>query len=219
MNSHKPHVEAFVVFAGIAAAVKGLKLIFAGPHEWIYQSVAPALFLAVPAFVLLSRKTDPAVFTGLTKNKILQGIKVGLVCAVVILPLFVVGYWVFHGLILGRKIHFHIGPNVGMIFLRQFFVVAFPEEFLFRGYIQGRLDQRWNSGKSVFGGKVGPALIVAAALFALGHFITKPMLFRFGTFFPALLFGWIKERSGSVAGPILFHALANVTIFILEGSV
>ena len=37
-------------------------------------------------------------------------------------------------------------------------------------------------------------------------------------FFPALIFGWMRERTGTVLGSALFHAFANLYMMILEAS-
>jgi len=68
------------------------------------------------------------------------------------------------------------------------------------------------------GATVGPAIVVTAALFALGHFVVDFRPMRLGVFFPAILFGWIKERTGTISAPILFHALSNVFMATLEKS-
>jgi uncharacterized protein len=41
---------------------------------------------------------------------------------------------------------------------------------------------------------------------------------RLGTFFPGLLFGWLRERTGNVAGSVVLHALSNLFLQVLEAS-
>jgi len=43
-------------------------------------------------------------------------------------------------------------------------------------------------------------------------------VWRLGVFFPALLFGWMRERTGTVAGSALFHAACNLFELFLEAS-
>ena len=69
----------------------------------------------------------------------------------------------------------------------------------------------------VFGARLGPAFWLTAALFALGH-LAVFQFWRLGVFFPALLFGWMRERSGTVVAPALFHASANLLEKVLEAS-
>jgi membrane protease YdiL (CAAX protease family) len=37
------------------------------------------------------------------------------------------------------------------------------------------------------------------------------------TFFPGLLFGWLRERTGSIFPPILAHVAANIVVTAFEG--
>jgi hypothetical protein len=97
------------------------------------------------------------------------------------------------------------------------FVVALPEEFFYRGYLQSRLRDAWPSGRIFLGARLGAAFWLTAILFALGH-LAIFQVWRLGVFFPALLFGWMRERSNSVVGPALFHAAANLLIKVLDAS-
>jgi len=102
--------------------------------------------------------------------------------------------------------------------LLQLLVVAFPEELFYRGYVQGSL-RRLLPGRPVrfLGAELGPGFLLTQLLFAAGHLSTfQP--FRLGTFFPGLVFGWLRERSGGLAAPVLFHALSNLFLKVLEAS-
>lgn len=102
------------------------------------------------------------------------------------------------------------------LLLIQFAAVALPEELFFRGYVLGRLRQRWPAGTRVFGTAFGPAHVTSAALFALIHLVTVPAPFRLAVFFPGLLFGWVAERTGSSVAAAVLHALCNVTLQVLQ---
>jgi len=97
-------------------------------------------------------------------------------------------------------------------------VVALPEEVFFRGYLLGRLEAVWPSRRSLFGAPVGAALVVSAVLFALGHFLVDFNPQRLAVFFPALVFGWMRARTGSVAAGALFHAACNLLSEVLHAS-
>ena len=84
------------------------------------------------------------------------------------------------------------------------------EELFFRGYLMERLEQVWPPTRRLFGAKVGWALIVSSALFALGHVAVIPNPQRLAVFFPALLFGWMRARTGSIAAGATYHALCNI---------
>jgi CAAX protease family protein len=108
-------------------------------------------------------------------------------------------------------------PRFGEWVVDQLFVVALPEEFFYRGYMQARLRDAWPQGRRVFGVRLGPAFWLTALLFALGH-LAIFQVWRLSVFFPALLFGWMRERTGSVVGAALFHAAANLFVRCLEVS-
>ncbi len=91
----------------------------------------------------------------------------------------------------------------------ELLVIGVPEEAFFRGYGQSRWDERFGRPWIVFGAPVGPALLVQSVIFAVCHLATGDWT-RLRVFFFALLAGWLRERSGSVAAPAAYHAVANV---------
>lgn len=99
---------------------------------------------------------------------------------------------------------------IGRDVLGQVFGVAFPEEVFFRGYLQSALDRAWPPRWKVLGAPLGPSLLVASAVFALGHLSTDPHPARLAVFFPSLVFGLLRARTGGVGAPIAFHALCNL---------
>jgi membrane protease YdiL (CAAX protease family) len=102
--------------------------------------------------------------------------------------------------------------------LNQLVVVAIPEEIFFRGYLLVRLERVWRPTRRLWGAPVGEALVVSSALFALGHLAVVPSPQRLAVFFPALVFGWMRGRTGSIAAGATFHALCNVVADVLHTS-
>jgi len=94
--------------------------------------------------------------------------------------------------------------------LGQLFVIALPEEAFYRGYLQSALDDAWPKRVRLLGAEVGPSLFVTSALFALGHLATDFDANRLAVFFPALLFGWLRARTGGIGAGVLLHAFANL---------
>jgi hypothetical protein len=92
----------------------------------------------------------------------------------------------------------------------QLLVVALPEEAFFRGYLQTALDDKWRPRWTLLGARLGPSAIVTSAVFAAGHVLTEPHLGRLAVFFPALLFSWLRVKTGGIGAPIAFHVLCNV---------
>jgi membrane protease YdiL (CAAX protease family) len=95
------------------------------------------------------------------------------------------------------------------IALAQFLVVALPEETLFRGYLQTRIEKRFPS-RSWHRVPIGWAIPLTSAAFAVGHFIVTPQPSRLAVFFPSLLFGALRHWTGSLVAPVLFHGACNV---------
>jgi uncharacterized protein len=87
--------------------------------------------------------------------------------------------------------------------------VALPEETFYRGYLQPHLEARLPPQLKVLGVGIGRAAVVAAALFAVGHFLGEWNPLRLGPFFPALVFAWQRNATKSIAGAVAFHALCN----------
>lgn len=88
---------------------------------------------------------------------------------------------------------------------------GFAEELLFRGLIAGSLS------------RVLPALwanLTQAAIFLVPHLAIlafAPELWGMLpiVFIGALILGWIRLRSNSIAGPVLMHAAGNVTMALM----
>jgi membrane protease YdiL (CAAX protease family) len=94
--------------------------------------------------------------------------------------------------------------------LGQLLVIALPEEAFYRGYLQTAFDDAFRKHTKLLGARVGPGLLVSAALFALGHVLTKVDPNRLAVFFPALLFGWLRARTGGIGAPLALHAMSNL---------
>jgi membrane protease YdiL (CAAX protease family) len=94
--------------------------------------------------------------------------------------------------------------------LGQLLVIALPEEAFYRGYLQSRFDEAWPPRWKVLGASVGPGLLAAAAIFAAGHLVTVHAPARLAVFFPALVFGWLRARTGGIGASVGFHTFCNV---------
>jgi membrane protease YdiL (CAAX protease family) len=101
-------------------------------------------------------------------------------------------------------------PSLGDDVSGQLFVIALPEEAFYRGYLQTELDRAWKPRWRVLGAMLGPGLFVSSALFAVGHLLTELHPNRLAVFFPALVFGWLRTRTGGIGASVFFHALCNL---------
>lgn len=101
-------------------------------------------------------------------------------------------------------------PSLDADLLGQLLGIALPEEAFYRGYLQTALDRAWPPTRSLFGAKLGAGVLVGSALFAIGHYLTEPSPGRLAVFFPSLLFGYLRARTGGIGAPMAFHALCNL---------
>ena len=136
-----------------------------------------------------------------------------LVCAVVFPP-FIVGFCFWNA-----PLHPFVwapDPELPEYALTQVIVVGLPEEALFRGYLQGRLEQAWPEKIGVLWVPLGlRAWLCQAVLFAILHFIVDYNPARLAVFFPALLFGWVRSLRKGIGAAVFVHAACNVLSDIL----
>lgn len=131
-----------------------------------------------------------------------------LFCAIVFPP-FWFGYRLYWGVRLPFMLRFP--PSILDEVAGQLLVIALPEEAFFRGFLQTSLDHAWPPRFRVLGANVGLGLLVSSAIFAVGHLLTTPhQPARLAVFFPALLFGWLRARTGGIGAGMTFHALCNI---------
>lgn len=130
-----------------------------------------------------------------------------LLTAAVIYPCFWVGFKLWWQVDTFRPAP--LGPVVSDA-LGQLLVIALPEEAFYRGYLQTSLARAMKGSLPVFGARVGFAVLLTSAIFALGHLLTELSPARLAVFFPALVFGWLRARTGGIGASVLFHAMCNL---------
>ena len=97
--------------------------------------------------------------------------------------------------------------------LGQLLVVALPEEAFYRGYLQTALDRGWPRARwRILGADLGAGWLCTSAIFAVGHYLALPHPNRLAVFFPALLFGWLRQRTGGIGTAVVFHAMCNLLV-------
>jgi membrane protease YdiL (CAAX protease family) len=103
-------------------------------------------------------------------------------------------------------------PIVGLLELTAIHTlgVALPEELFYRGFLQPRLCRSFADRPIAYGFVWNHGIALAAALFTAAHFLGDYNPARLGPFFPALLFGILRRRSGSIASAVLLHAAFNI---------
>lgn len=104
--------------------------------------------------------------------------------------------------------------------LTHLLLIALPEEYFYRGYLQTRFSDLFGDtdDPTTFLG-ISRANFLTSGLFAVGHVLVPVAgsfsLARASVFFPSLLFGWLRERTGSIIASTVFHAGANMMVLVL----
>jgi membrane protease YdiL (CAAX protease family) len=229
---------AFVAATALAAAAAAVGVVVPLVHEYLQVAIA-MIFFYTPAFAArrAGRELDYRD-AGLRADPVGLNLAVVAVASALTFPAFVGGFFAFYGRVCGDAAgalgrpwaalcahwlgfsggHLHLPPRFALLALTQLVVVAIPEELFFRGYLMERLEQVWPPTRRLLGAPVGAALVVSSALFALGHIAVIPNPQRLAVFFPALVFGWMRARTGSIAAGATFHALCNVVADVLHTS-
>ena len=210
------------------AVISGLALLqllveFLPALKGVVGAIAVAAFLYVP-LRLLERRGQDAHDAGWRFDRLRQDLVWSLAVCAIVLPAFgalfvLFGRWfaylppeMRHWIApYGRVRPFRLEVPLSWEFAGQVAgnaAVAFSEEFFYRGYMTLRFEERW---------RPLPSAVVAAALFAVGHLLT-PAPWRLAVFFPALLFAWVRNRTGTIVGASIAHFLCNVWLLVLEHS-
>lgn len=213
----------------------------AGVHE-IILALVPVLFMYTPVWMCRWRGVDswdyplalPA-FRDAAPWKQAVAINAAFI-AVITLP-WLVGYHYWQTLVFGH--HFQgtwpgTGPcrfdggcsellwlgyaaaGLAKLIGYHLFFVAIPEEFFYRGYVQSRLDEAFGRRWNVFGAWLGPGWLLGSLIFAFGHSIVQLQWWHFAIFFPSLVFGWMRARTGQIVANAGFHAWCNVMVSTLD---
>jgi hypothetical protein len=221
MDARRALREAAVATAAVTAVVSLGALVV--PKNHVATFVGLAFLLAVR--VLAWRDDDAGIermglslgglmlSSPLSARRILRdtgrALAWGVVLAAIVFPPFFLGWKVFWKPELPFSLWLRPTEVLGEI-AGQSLLVALPEEAFYRGYLQSRLDDAWSPRVRILGASVGPGLVVTSAVFAVGHFLTIQNPTRLAVFFPSLLFGWLRARTGGIGASVVFHTLCNL---------
>ena len=103
---------------------------------------------------------------------------------------------------------------ITMAYLNGVVQTGFTEELVFRGLIAGSLSRRL---------PIVWANVSQAGIFLLPHVLILKFAPEMWPILPvvfagALVFGWIRIKSGSIVGSWLMHASGNVTMALMVAS-
>lgn len=86
------------------------------------------------------------------------------------------------------------------------------EELMFRGVVQGWLRERAWGRTTVFG--VSRANAVASLLFVAAHMPVQPLAWALAVFLPSFIFGYFRDRHGSLLPAVILHVAYNAVFFL-----
>lgn len=192
--------------------------------------------LYAPVLVAWRRQVDLSEY-GFTLQPLGRSLLYTAVVLAVIVPAFGVGYALFYQTVCepGSALHALGLPGVCARFggfegahwpsldrdfaeqiMVQLVVVALPEELFFRGFLLSHLERALPPKRRLLGGGIGWALVISAALFALIHLPKHGDPRALATFFPGLLFGWLRSATGSILSSTVTHASSNLLVNVVE---
>jgi membrane protease YdiL (CAAX protease family) len=199
------------------------------------SALIAVVFLYAPMIVGRRRGEDLVDF-GFVAAPIKKGLVLAGLAILIIFPIFIVGYFAFYevgceqpfirDLVPGGMCAKYIGldrvhaPELTWSLAEfcavQVVVVALPEELFFRGFLLGLLERRFPPKRRILGGGIGLALVISAAAFAIIHLPKDGDPRALATFFPGLLFGWMRSATGSIMASTIAHASSNILIRFLD---
>lgn len=201
MRRYLPFVEALGLLVVTFALAVGLRL--------------PTLWLVVP-FILITFTDRPYAEYGVTLRRPGSLRFHTVVITAVFIP-YAIGHYALAHWAFGMHFRFRLPPHLLQSVFDQVVIIGLSEEFFFRGYLQTQCDRVWGTPYRLLGAQVGIGLPLAAALFAICHvFFGGPI--RLIVFFPGLLYGWLRERTDTIAVPALYHAGSNLLMEIMLAS-
>ena len=197
-------------------------------------SALVAVVLLYTPVVVGWRRREELLQYGFHLDPLAKNLAITAVVLGIVLPLFALGYLAFYDLVCdtpslrelappgtcaGWRGAWH-WPELDLAFLEfcavQVVVVALPEELCFRGCLLHLLERRFPPKRRFLGGGIGLALVLSAFAFALIHLPKAGDPRALATFFPGLLFGWMRSATGSIAGAVAVHAAANIGVRLLD---
>lgn len=214
-----PLVRPLSISVGVTALVALLS--YALPGEWQSTGVGFCLLVATHHLVLRQNAATirhhglglGGIFepVPLDARRILAAIGVslayGLAAALVFFPLFWLGFVLWW-----QPAHtFAWPPSPGAeSLLTQVLGIAVPEEMFYRGYVQTALDDASRRRFRFLGANIGAGILLGSLIFALGHVATTGSPARLSVFFPSLVFGWLRAKTGGIGAAVSFHAACNI---------
>ncbi|HSD88740.1 MAG TPA: type II CAAX endopeptidase family protein [Kofleriaceae bacterium] len=199
------------------------------------SALVSVLFLYAP-MLLLARRHEDIYDYGFRIDPVKRGLVTAGAAIGVIFPIFALGYFAFYEIACHSQLLVHLVPrnmcvhygglaglhapkmswSFGEFCLVQLLVVALPEELFFRGFLLRLLEKRFPPKRRILGGGVGLALVLSSLAFAVIHIPKDGDPRVLATFFPGLLFGWMRSSTKSIVASTVTHGASNILIRLLD---
>lgn len=209
------------------------------------SALVSVVFLYIPLYIAAKRDEDLRDY-GFLYEPIGAGLAITGIVLAVIVPLFALGFFAFYEVTCHSEILSHLAPpwmcshygGLGSLHppkvalfeatprlpdtlsaewcVVQWLVVGLPEELFFRGLLLKKLEERFPPRRRLLGGGIGLALVLSALAFALIHLPKDGDPRALATFFPGLLFGWMRSATGSILASTICHGASNILARLLE---
>lgn len=241
-KAFKDAATAFVIMAVLVIGLVHLDIEIYAVGQLGGALIALA-FLAIPMIAADQRGEDLEDY-GFRPEPVGKGLAIAGMSIAVIIPVFALGYFAFYEIACNSNLLAHLVPHnmcsrygglagihwpmltlsngpgaptlSGEFVLTQLAVVALPEELFFRGLLLTLLEKRFPPKRRFLGGGVGLALVLSAAAFALIHLPKDGDPRALATFFPGLLFGWMRSATGSILASTITHGCSNILVRALD---
>lgn len=174
-----------------------------------------ALLLYVPILIAWVRK-ERITYWDLSRKAVLSALKYFVLVSLIIFPLsFIVNHF-YQTLFLGN--HYHAAYPTAQTFsatwlLAQTILVALPEEFFFRGFLNEAFENVFPPQRRLFGASFGLSVVIVSLIFAFSHSLIHLAWWHGLIFFPALVFAWLRQKTGTIWASVLFHMACNCFSF------
>ena len=215
-----PRAHPLAVAGGVTLAVTAAS--YAAPADYAATAVGGVFLVAVTWLVLRQDaarirhyglslggllEPNPIDWRRVAREALGAAVWAGALAALVAVP-FAIGFRIYWEP--RQPFVFRLPSSIVDDVFGHVLVIALPEEAFYRGYLLTALDDAWGTPWTFAKAKIGWGLVASSAIFAVGHFFTEPNPQRLAVFFPALVFGWLRARTGGVGAPALFHVLCNL---------
>ncbi|MFH1421743.1 MAG: JDVT-CTERM system glutamic-type intramembrane protease [Planctomycetota bacterium] len=220
MNKQRILFE-IIAACGALTAVLLLKKI----HLYIYFWEFNVLVLLTIVFSIIGDLNSRQL--ALSLRNLGRGLKLSVIWTIIVFPLYVCFFYIYYTVIGEYSFSVKLPTEIKIIreISTQVVLIAFPEELFFRGYLMNRFsmllgleDKLGNKSEAGFFKRLLPNLF-AALFFAITHIIYHGNIVHAAVFFPALLFGYLREKTDSIFYPVAMHAACNLLYFFLRGCV